>query len=103
GSSRSLVPVVCILCAEVGHSVFDHPSLKIPTKFPDGKPAWSTLSNSCICTSEGREICVKFNTKGKDCCEGICTHDSTCLHICSFCGSKGHHTFAWNCCSKPSY
>jgi hypothetical protein len=23
------------------------------------------------------------------------------LHLCSFCGSKGHHTLSWTCCTKP--
>ncbi|KXN87320.1 hypothetical protein AN958_08945 [Leucoagaricus sp. SymC.cos] len=102
GSGRRSAPAICILCAEPGHTVFDHPSPDKPAKFPDGKPAWAKIgSNGRICTPEGKEICIKFNTHGKERCEEYCTTKcNNRLHACSFCGSRTHHAFSWNCRSN---
>jgi hypothetical protein len=101
-SGKRSAPAICILCAEIGHTAFDHPNPDKSAKFPDGKPAWAKLTSGKLTNPEGHELCIKFNTHGKDKCAGLCTHGGDRIHACSFCGAKNHHAFGWSCRSKSS-
>ena len=92
--------VCCILCGELDHPVSKHYGEGGTTKFADGKPTWAKISNNTLCTSNGKEICINFNIRGTN---AICSHpDGGKAHICSFCGSKSHHAFAWVCRIRPA-
>jgi hypothetical protein len=96
GGGKSTASLTCILCAERGHSVFSHPSSQ--TKFPDGKSLWAKIVNNRPCTPDNRDICINFNLG----LQRTCTHGAERAHICSFCGSKGHHALSWTCRSGPN-
>ncbi|KAJ3991744.1 hypothetical protein F5050DRAFT_1097250 [Lentinula boryana] len=78
----------CLGCGIRGHSVGDCSS---------GKFLWAVLREGRLCTPnhESRRICLAFNIYGKACkrCEDY--------EVCSFCGSRSHHAFAWKCRDQP--
>ncbi|PPQ84092.1 hypothetical protein CVT25_002172 [Psilocybe cyanescens] len=90
----SLIPPICLFCAEIGHTLAGHPREKIPAKFPDGKNAWARLTNGRLISPDNREICIGFNLRGAN---TPCRHGATHLHICSLCGSKSHHALSSAC------
>ena len=95
GGGRSSAPSTCIICAE-RHSVFAHPPSQ--QKFSDGKTVWAKIINNQTCTPDNKEICINFNL-------GLsrpCNHGAERVHVCSLCGSKGHHAFSWTCRSSPN-
>jgi hypothetical protein len=98
--SKPRHPVCCLLCGELDHPVNKHyGDGSTTTKFPDGKPTWAKVSNNTICTPNGKELCINFNLRGPN---APCTHaDGGKTHVCSFCGSKSHHAFAWICRIRP--
>ena len=98
--SKSRHQFCCILCGELDHAVGKHYNDgNTTTKFPDGKPTWAKISNGALCTPNGKEICINFNICGVFV---TCSHsDGARAHICSYCGSKSHHAFAWVCRSRP--
>ena len=99
--SKSRHPVCCILCGEQDHAVSKHYNDgNMATKFLDGKPTWAKIINGTLCSPNGKAICINFNIRGITI---ICTHpDGARAHVCSFCGSRSHHAFAWICRSCPS-
>lgn len=98
--SRPRHQVCCILCGELDHPVSKHyGDGSTPTKFADGKATWAKTSNNTLCAPNGKEICINYNIRGSN---AICSHaDGGKAHICSFCGSKSHHAFAWICRIRP--
>jgi hypothetical protein len=96
GGSKASAPPTCILCAERGHTLFNHPKDKVPAKFPDGKPTWAKFVKGQLLSPESKELCINFNIKGQHCPQ----HQSDRLHLCSFCGSKNHHALSFSC--RPS-
>ena len=92
--------VCCILCGDLGHAINKHYNDGgSATKFSDGKPTWSKISNGSICSPNGKEICINYNIAGAN---AICSHaDGVRAHLCSFCGSKTHYAFAWICRTRP--
>jgi len=93
GGSKVSAPPTCILCAERGHTLFNHSKDKSPAKFPDGKPAWAKFIKGQLLSPDSKEICINFNIKGQQCHQ----HPSDRLHVCSFCGSKTHHALSFIC------
>ena len=98
-SSGNSATATCLLCAERGHQVHQHPSSK--TKFADGKSFWAIFISGRLRTTDGKDICLSFNIFGRTQCSGSAAHGSNRLHVCSFCGSKAHHAFSWTCRSAP--
>jgi hypothetical protein len=101
--SRQRHPVCCILCGELEHAVSKHYSdgSTAATKFADGKPTWAKISNSrdSLSAPNGKEVCINYNIRGSS---AVCSHaDGARAHLCSFCGSKSHHAFAWVCRVRP--
>ena len=99
--SKPRHPACCILCGELDHTLSKHyGDGNTPTKFADGKPTWAKASNNTICTPNGKEICINFCLRGPN---ATCSHaDGGKAHVCSFCGSKTHHAFAWICRIRPT-
>lgn len=97
---RSSHTVCCILCGDPGHSVNKHYNDGgAATKFCDGKPTWSKITNGSISSPNGKEICINYNIAGPN---AICSHaDGARAHLCSYCGSKSHYAFAWVCRTRP--
>ena len=102
--SRQRHPVCCILCGELDHPITKHYNDgNTATKFPDGKSTWAKISNGSLCTPNSKEICINYNIRGGSGPGGPCSHsDGTRVHLCSFCGSKSHHAFAWICRQRPA-
>jgi len=96
GGGKNSATSTCIVCAERGHSAFAHPPSL--TKFTDGKNTWAKVANNRICTPDNKEICINFNIG----LSRSCLHGAERAHVCSFCGSKGHHAFSWTCRPSPS-
>ena len=92
--------VCCILCGESGHPVSKHYNDgNTAIKFEDGKAIWAKVSNNSLATPNGKEICLNYNIRGPN---ATCSHaDGAHVHLCSFCGSKSHHAFAWACRLRP--
>jgi len=93
---RVTASFTCIICAERGHSTFAHPPSQ--TKFPDGKNLWAKSANNRLCTPDNKDICINFNLG----LSRTCTHGAERVHVCSFCGSKGHHALSWTCRTGPN-
>ena len=98
--SRQRHPVCCILCGDLGHPISKHyGDGNLATKFPDGKPTWAKVSDGSLCAPNGKEICINYNVRGAN---AVCSHpDGARAHLCSYCGSKSHNTFAWVCRPRP--
>jgi hypothetical protein len=96
GGSKASATSICILCAELGHTLFNHPKDKVPAKFPDGKNTWARFVKGRLLSPDNKELCINFNIKGQQCAQ----HNSDRLHLCSFCGSKNHHALSLSC--RPS-
>jgi hypothetical protein len=99
--SRQRHPVCCILCGELDHPVSKHYNDgSTATKFADGKPTWAKISNGSLCAPNGKEVCINYNIRGPS---ATCSHaEGSRAHLCSFCGSKLHHGFAWACRQRPA-
>ncbi|KAH9474894.1 hypothetical protein JR316_0013362 [Psilocybe cubensis] len=102
GNRSSTGPPICLLCAEVGHSLGSHPKDKVPAKFPDGKNAWAHSQDGKLLAPDNREICLSFNIRGPN-NPTPCGHGTARSHICCFCGSKSHHAFSFTCRARPAY
>jgi hypothetical protein len=90
----------CILCGDLGHAVNRHYNDGgSATKFCDGKPTWSKITNGSISSPNGKEICINYNIAGPN---ANCSHaEGARAHLCSYCGSKSHYAFAWVCRTRP--
>jgi hypothetical protein len=103
GSGKPPSSAVCLICAEGGHNVFFHLKSSTPTKFADGKTTWAKCSPGFgLVTPDNHALCINWNVRGINAasqCASI--HKDERLHLCSFCGSKGHHALSWTCRSKP--
>ncbi|KAF8804090.1 hypothetical protein BYT27DRAFT_7225534 [Phlegmacium glaucopus] len=90
----------CLICAERGHGSRTHNDSPNPVKFKDGKPTWSKHTNRNLVTPDNRVICINWNTRGSN---ATCAHGKDeRMHVCSFCGQKGHYAFSWTCRSPPN-
>ena len=98
--SRSRHPTCCILCGELDHAISKHYNDgHAATKTPDGKPTWARILDGSLCAPNGKEICINYNIRGS---AASCSHaDGARAHICSYCGSKLHHAFSWQCRARP--
>ncbi|KAF8799741.1 hypothetical protein BYT27DRAFT_7315931 [Phlegmacium glaucopus] len=78
-----------------GHNSWVHNDSTIPVKFKDSKPTWAKYVNQALITPDNHVICINWNIRGSN---AVCAHSKDeCLHLCSFCGQKGHNTFSWTC------
>ena len=100
GTGQSSAAGFCIICADKDHLLPNHP--KDRSKFKDGKPLWSKLdSEGKIRSSDGQEICIRYNISGRSACTGIRKHPmQNRAHVCSFCGERSHHALSWTCRSQ---
>jgi hypothetical protein len=102
GSGRSSSTAVCLICAQRGHTIFFHLKSTTPAKFVDGKVVWAKCSPGFgLATPDNQALCINWNVRGAD-AASQCTslHKDDRLHLCSFCGSKGHHALSWTCHTK---
>jgi len=104
GSGRLPSSSVCLICALRGHNLFFHQKSTTLIKFADGKPVWAKCSaGSGLVTPEGHTICINWNIRGTDAAPQCASlHKDDRLHLCSFCGSKSHHTLSWTCRTKAA-
>jgi len=103
GSGGSSAASYCLLCAEKGHQAHQHPADK--HQFSDGKKLYAKIgADKKIVSPDNKEICISFNLRGKSGCTGFANHRNgpERIHACSYCGSFGHHAFAWICRTKPA-
>jgi hypothetical protein len=94
GSSGDASNIVCLLCARCGHFL----STCTHNTFDDGTPLYCRTegTNNLRVIQSRATLCRLWNIK---CGAASCTHDlTTRAHLCSFCGSKNHHTFSWTYC-----
>lgn len=85
---------ICLICARTGH------------KYPDCEEQTSEAGKPLFCKSSSRKlvsasspttiICVQWNLGG----DNRCRREHTELHLCSFCGSRGHFACARICCKS---
>ncbi|KAJ7431675.1 hypothetical protein FB451DRAFT_1485857 [Mycena latifolia] len=87
---------VCLICARRGH-FWNGCSA---TSFEDNTPLFGVGRAPDICAvRSGQTLCRAWNTKGG---AARCSHEAGLrAHICTFCGSRDHHTFAWSCRRNP--
>ncbi|KAF8797558.1 hypothetical protein BYT27DRAFT_7125322, partial [Phlegmacium glaucopus] len=85
----------CLICGERGHDSRIHNDSANPIKFKDGKPTWAKFTNRTLVTPDNRVLCINWNVRGSN---ATCAHSKDeRVHLCSFCGQKGHHAFSWTC------
>lgn len=97
---RPSAPPFCILCANQSHTLFQHPQDK--SKFRDRRNTWAKLTNGRLTSSNGQEICVRYNIGGSRYCAKDPKHGDNQAHLCSFCSNKIHHALLWTCRTKDS-
>jgi hypothetical protein len=103
GSGRSSSSSAnCLVCSERGHDARIHGDSSAVVKFKDGTPAWSKYANNTLLSPDNRVLCIPWNIRG-DRAHSQCTHrKDERAHQCSFCGSKNHYAFSWNCRQSSS-
>ncbi|KAF8815053.1 hypothetical protein BYT27DRAFT_7080989 [Phlegmacium glaucopus] len=90
----------CLICGDRGHNSRIHNDSVILVKFKDGKPTWAKSINRALVTPDNRVLCINWNVRGSN---AVCTHSKDeRVHLCSFCGQKGHHAFSWTCRPPPN-
>ena len=96
GRTTSSSNSYCLICAEKGHNISLHID-STHVKFLDRKAAWAKCSTGLgLVSPDNHPLCINWNVRGAG--AGNCTnHGSEQVHLCSFCGSKGHHALSWTC------
>jgi hypothetical protein len=104
GSGKPSSTAVCLICAQRGHTVFFHLKSTTPAKFADGKLVWAKCNPGFgLATPDNHILCINWNVRGTDAISQCASlHKDDRLHMCSFCGSKGHHALSWTCRSTTS-
>jgi hypothetical protein len=102
GSGKSSSTAVCLICAQRGHTVFFHLKSTTPAKFADGKAVWAKCNLGFgLATPDNHVLCINWNVRGPEAVSQCASsHNYDHLHLCSFCGSKGHHALSWSCRTK---
>ncbi|EDR10350.1 uncharacterized protein LACBIDRAFT_317149 [Laccaria bicolor S238N-H82] len=83
---------------------FFPPKSHRPHQICQGKATWAKCSTSAgLATPDNQTICINWNVRGTDAAPQCASlHKDECLHVCSFCSSKGHHALSWTCCTESS-
>ena len=104
GSGKSSPTAVCLICAQKGHTLFVHLKTTTPTKFVDGKAVLAKCNPGFgLATPDNQALCINWNVRGTEAASQCASlHKDDRLHLCSFCGSKGHHALSWTCCTKTA-
>ncbi|KAF8813112.1 hypothetical protein BYT27DRAFT_7220601 [Phlegmacium glaucopus] len=93
----------CLICSERGHNSRIRSGSTMPVKFKDGKPTWAKSVNHALVTPDNWVLCINWNVRGSN---ATCAHSKDKqVHLCSFCGQKGHHyhhAFSWTCRSPSN-
>lgn len=85
---------LCLICAKSGHRADRCTS----TRLPNNTAVYATsASGRLVAVSSGAELCKSWNASGRIPCQsGQCPGGHT-AHVCSFCGTAGHHAGSKRC------
>ncbi|KAJ3804895.1 hypothetical protein F5876DRAFT_70247 [Lentinula aff. lateritia] len=97
GNKGDSFDLCCLGCGKKGHSATDHSS-------KHGSLLWARWIKGGksfvlgLPQGEDKRICYQWNIRGN------CKANKGCqdAHVCTFCGSDGHHAFSYTCCSRPN-
>ncbi|KAJ6570623.1 hypothetical protein DFH09DRAFT_1080179 [Mycena vulgaris] len=96
GAGGAAPAPVCLVCARRGHLWKDCTA----THFEDNGILYcSVRAPDTRAVHSHQTLCRAWNAKGA---ASNCSHDPALrAHVCSYCGSRDHHAFAWSCRRNP--
>ncbi|TFK19688.1 hypothetical protein FA15DRAFT_708749 [Coprinopsis marcescibilis] len=99
---RHLEDEYCVLCSRKGHSAMRHKSFHGSSFLGDRQPYFLHQVSQDVFGTDNptKPVCILWNLSRND---TKCAHTTADRHhVCSFCGSGGHHALAWSCHTAPA-